>query len=83
MANVGRSNSGGGQWFITLGAAPDLDDYHTVFGQVVEGIDVLNSIALRDPNTASTPGDVISSITIQEGEKSREPSKLLDCLGLG
>ena len=67
MANVGRPNSGGGQWFITFVATPHLDDAHTVFGKVIEGMDVLNSISIRNPATATTRGDVISSITVVEG----------------
>jgi cyclophilin family peptidyl-prolyl cis-trans isomerase len=67
MANVGRPNTGGGQWFITLVPTPHLDDAHTVFGKVVDGMDVVNGIKIRNPSTATTPGDVISSITIEEG----------------
>lgn len=67
MANVGRPNTGGGQWFITFIATPHLDDAHTVFGKVIEGMDVVNGISIRNPQTATTPGDVISSITIEEG----------------
>ena len=66
MANVGRPNTGGGQWFITFIATPHLDDAHTVFGKVIEGMDVVNGIKIRNPATATTPGDVISSITIVE-----------------
>lgn len=66
MANTGRPNSGGGQWFITFVPTPHLDDAHTVFGKVVEGMDVVNDITVRDPSTATSPGDVISSITIDE-----------------
>ena len=68
MANVGRPNTGGGQWFITLVPTPHLDDAHTVFGKVMEGMEVVNGIKIRNPSAASTPGDVISSITIEEGE---------------
>ena len=68
MANVGRPNTGGGQWFITLVPTPHLDDAHTVFGKVIEGMEVVNGIKIRNPSAATTPGDVISSITIEEGE---------------
>ena len=67
MANIGRPDTGGGQWFITFAATPHLDDAHTVFGQVVKGMDVVNGISPRDPATATSQGDAISSITIQEG----------------
>ena len=67
MANVGSPDTGGGQWFITFTATPHLDDAHTVFGQVIEGMDVVNGISPRDPTAATSPGDAISTITIQEG----------------
>ncbi len=63
MANSGE-NTNGSQFFITYVPTPHLDDVHTVFGQVVRGMDVLTSLTLRDPNQAATPGDLIESITI-------------------
>ena len=46
-------DTGGSQWFITLGPQPHLDGIYTVFGQVVDGYPVLNRI---------TQGDLIRSI---------------------
>ena len=37
---------------------------HSVFGRVLEGMDVLNNIVPRDPETASLPGDVIETVEI-------------------
>lgn len=64
MANAGP-NTNGSQFFITFAETPWLDGRHTVFGKVVEGLEVLQGVSLRDPNTATAPGDTIKSITIE------------------
>jgi len=73
MANSGPGTNGS-QFFITLVATPWLDGRHTVFGKVVEGMDVLMSISLRDPQTASTPGDMVTVVSIEEGTESKLPT---------
>ncbi len=65
MANAG-ANTNGSQFFITFAATPWLDNRHAVFGKVVEGMNVLMSLSIRDPQTATRPGDLIKTITITE-----------------
>src|SRR5438093_4131248 len=65
MANAGP-NTNGSQFFITFGATPHLDNRHSVFGKVSEGMDVVLRLAERDPQSARAPGDKISKITIDE-----------------
>ena len=47
MAHAGK-NTGGSQFFITHSPQPHLDGVHTVFGKVIEGMDVVNSIRADD-----------------------------------
>ncbi len=53
MAHSGSPNSGGSQFFLTFVPTPWLNKQHTVFGRVVEGLDVLEQIQRRDPESAS------------------------------
>ncbi len=68
MANAGP-NTGGSQFFITHVATPWLDDRHAVFGEVVEGMDAVNSVPERDPQRAREPGETIERVEIEEVPK--------------
>lgn len=57
----------GAQFFIALTAQPGLDPNFTVFGRVVDGLEVARALTVRDPeDTAAPPGDLILSVDVTE-----------------
>jgi cyclophilin family peptidyl-prolyl cis-trans isomerase len=66
MANRGP-NTNGSQFFITFVPRPDLNGGYTIFGELTEGQDVLNSLTKVDPqNPTGVTGDKIERIAIIE-----------------
>ena len=66
MANAGRDTNGS-QFFITFGPTPQLNGGYTIFGQVVEGMEVVDGITRRDPQLGPDfIGDAIESVMIEE-----------------
>ena len=66
MANAGP-NTGGSQFFITVAPTPWLDKHHSIFGKIIEGMDIVEVIskAEKDRNDKPLQDITINSITIK------------------
>ncbi len=74
MAN-GGPNTNGSQFFFTFAPTPHLNGRHTIFGEVVEGIEVLDTLKRRDPQEGSNfPGDALTTVVIEESTTSTLPT---------
>ncbi len=75
MAHAMRPNTTGSQFFITYAPTPSLNADFTVFGEVIEGMDVVDGLTPRDPQADpnAPPGDRIATIRVVE--QSAGPSR--------
>ncbi len=78
MAHAGR-DTGGSQFFLTFAPTPFLDGKHTVFGRVIEGMDVLPKLQRIDPEeqknrpSSIQPDTIISAEVIRKRNHPYEP----------
>jgi len=77
MAHAGR-NTGGSQFFLTFVSTSYLDGRHTVFGRVIEGLDVASSVKRRDPDdpNAPEPDKIVTATVLRDRGHAYDFEKL-------
>lgn len=77
MAHKGR-DTGGSQFFLTFTPRPNLNEKHTVFGRVIDGMDVLSQLQRRKPDDKepALPDKIIKAEMIRKRPHEYEPVKM-------
>lgn len=77
MAHAGR-DTGGSQFFLTFKRTAHLDGKHTVFGRVIEGLDVLAKLQRRDPSGGQLPAPdkILKAEVLRKRDHEYKPTKV-------
>lgn len=80
MAKTAAPDTGGSQFFLTFGRTAHLDGQHTVFGRVIEGLEVLSKLQRRDPNDpkAPAPDKIVVAKVLRKRPHEYTPKTLPD-----
>ncbi len=82
MAHTAQKDTGGSQFFLTFMQKPYLDGVHTVFGRVIEGMDLLAKITRVNPDlaargvTQSPPDEIVKAVVIRKRQHKYEPQTI-------
>jgi cyclophilin family peptidyl-prolyl cis-trans isomerase len=79
MAHAG-ANTGGSQFFLTFRPTEHLDGKHTVFGRVIEGLDVLPKLTRTEGEmaTGAPPDKIVKAVVVRKRPHSYDPKTLPD-----
>lgn len=84
MAHKSAPNSGSCQFYFSLGEQPEFDDKYTVFGQVVEGLDIIDQLAIGDAIRGiaieGADEDALAAAVARETPRPRTPQETLAVL---
>ncbi len=77
MAHAGR-DTGGSQFFLTFRRTAHLDGRHTVFGRVIDGLDVLAKLQRRDPQRPGQPepDTIVKAEVLRKRDHEYVPTKV-------
>lgn len=80
MAKGDQRDTGGSQFYLSFLPTPHLDGLHTVFGRVIEGLDVLEKIQRRDPSDSSAvpvePDRIVRAEVLRKRDHEYLPHKV-------
>ena len=79
MAKAPANHTGGSQFFLCFVPTPQLNGRHTVFGRVIEGMDVLPEIVRRDPSkpqALAEPTKILRAEVVRKRDHEYRPNKV-------
>lgn len=79
MAKTAARDTGGSQFFLTFRPTPHLNGAHTVFGRVIEGLDVLSDLQRIDPSgmgAQPAPDKIIKATVVRKRDHAYKPEVL-------